>query len=109
MLGGSGASLQDYSFTAKVSKETSMFGTQLKTVCRRMIKMASVMGLALHLGVASATFAGICPNLPEVPVYLLDTNSTLYVLQPGVDVFASLGRVSGLAAREQLIGMDFRP
>jgi hypothetical protein len=73
-------------------------------------KVAAVLlGLALGFGtIAPAWGAGVCPAMPDVSIYGLDTTNTLYKRSPGAQTWDTLGKVTGTGA-ENLIGMDFRP
>jgi Domain of unknown function (DUF4394) len=70
---------------------------------------AALVGLVLGLGsVVPAKAAGVCPAMPDVSIYALDTTNTLYKRSPGGQTWDTLGKVTGIGA-ENLVGMDFRP
>ena len=45
--------------------------------------------------------------MPKVPIFALNANNAIFVLQPGATSFTRLGRIN--TANGNLIGIDFRP
>lgn len=79
------------------------------TLPRRKTQIAAgLVGLALNAGVAAPALAGVCPGMPDVAVYTLDTHNNLYMLPAGARNFINLGQVAQFD-RETLIGIDYRP
>src|SRR5262245_45099954 len=82
---------------------------EINCMFRKQLAIAArVAGLALNLILAGSAFAGVCPGMPDVAVYMLDTQNNLYMLPAGAQNFTNLGQVAQFD-RETLIGIDFRP
>ena len=65
-----------------------MFTVPVKTLSRGKTQAAlGWLGLALNAGWAASAFAGVCPGMPAVAVYTLDTDSNLYVVPAGAQNF----------------------
>jgi hypothetical protein len=82
---------------------------EINFMFRKQLGLAAcVASLALNLVLMGSAFAGVCPGMPDVAVYTLDTHNNLYMLPAGAQNFTNLGQVAQFDS-ETLIGIDFRP
>src|SRR5262245_54434765 len=104
-------SLATITFTALALSATLIPGLISRHSARAESKLNSskvtpVAGAAAQgLATTTALTSGII--MPSVPIYALNTNNVILVLQPGATNFTRVGRVN--QSNGNLIGIDFRP
>ena len=102
----SGDSLEKDKYTMQQIQTRKVKTKQGLSVRTRMpaVLAALICGLS---AVNPVLAAGVCPGMPDVSIYAVDTSNTLYKRAPGGSSFVTLGKFKGTGA-ENIIGMDFR-